>query len=106
MVIWNAIVKWFYGFCGIDIIMDAISKNEPVPVQGYVQLVFSGLLAVLGILSCYRVFYLFLGYLAAVVDTQKPPKTNATLSSSQPGMKKPSSATSSVISVRSIIRRN
>lgn len=61
MVIWNAIVKWFYGFCGIDIIMDAISKNEPVPVQGYVQLVFSGLLAVLGILSCYRVFYFILG---------------------------------------------
>ena len=61
MVIWNAIVKWFYGFCGIDIIMDAISKNEPVPAQGYVQLVFSGLLAVLGILSCYRVFYFILG---------------------------------------------
>ena len=61
MVIWNAIVKWFYGFCGVDIIMDAISKNEPVPVQGYVQLVFSGLLAVLGILSCYRVFYFILG---------------------------------------------
>lgn len=58
---WDVIVSWFYNFCGIDIIMDAVSKNEPVPAQGYVQAVFSGLIAVLSIFCLYRSFYFVLG---------------------------------------------
>ncbi len=45
--IWNAILDWIYGFFGIDIIMNAVSQGKPIPVQGYLQAVFSGIFALL-----------------------------------------------------------
>lgn len=71
---WDAIVSWFYSFCGIDIIMDAISKNEPVPAQGYVQAVFSGIIAVLSVLCLYRGIYFFLGVFGRARKYPEAPK--------------------------------
>ena len=59
--IWQAILKWIYGFFGIDIIMDSLNKGQAVPVQGYLQAVFSGFLALLGIFTAYRAAYFILG---------------------------------------------
>ena len=59
--IWQAILKWIYGFFGIDIIMDSLNKGQAVPVQGYLQAVFSGFLALLGIFTAYRAVYFILG---------------------------------------------
>lgn len=59
--IWQAILRWIYGFFGIDIIMEKLNEGQAVPVQGYLQAVFSGFLALLGIFTAYRVVYFVLG---------------------------------------------
>ena len=71
---WNATLQWIYGFFGIDIIMDALGKGEPVPVQGYLQAVFSGILALLGIFTAYRFFYFVLGVFGHARHYPEAPK--------------------------------
>ncbi|HBB05324.1 MAG TPA: hypothetical protein DCZ41_01855 [Firmicutes bacterium] len=72
--VWEAIVRWVYGFFGIQIIMDALAKNEPIPVQGYLQAIFGGIVALLGILSVHRFLYFILGVFGRSPKYPEAPK--------------------------------
>ncbi len=64
MDFWNWVLDWLYGFLGVDLIAIAIQKGEAIPAQAYVQLVFSSVTLIFGVLSCYRFFYLLVGLFA------------------------------------------
>lgn len=72
--IWDAIFDWIYGFFGIDIIMNAVSQGKPIPVQGYLQAVFSGILAFFAILTAYRLIYMLLGLFGKARHYEEAPK--------------------------------
>ena len=61
MDFWIIVRDWIYSYLGINIIMDAVAENRPIPIQGYIQTIFSSLTLILGLLVCYRVLYFALG---------------------------------------------
>ncbi len=61
MEFWNFCKNWLFGFLGIDLLMGALERGEPIPAQAYVQLVFSGVTLLVGVLCCYRFFYNLVG---------------------------------------------
>lgn len=70
----DAIVKFIFGFLGIDIIMDSVNKGAPIPAQGYVQLVFSSLTLILGLLSIHKFVYLLIAIFAKPKTYPEAPK--------------------------------
>ena len=58
---WKWIQDWFYNLIGINLIMEAIENNQPIPAQAYLQLVFSLVVLLFAILSAYRGVYLVIG---------------------------------------------
>lgn len=64
MNLWNFLKDWFFGFIGIDLMMKAIENNQPIPAQAYVQLVFSVVTLILGILNFHRFIYTIIGFFA------------------------------------------
>ncbi len=60
----NFLKDWLYGFLGIDLMMDAINNGKAIPAQAYVQLVFSAVTFLFGVLTCYRFVYTLIGFLA------------------------------------------
>ena len=58
---WKWIQDWFYNLIGINLIMEAIENNRPIPAQAYLQLVFSCVVLLFAILSAYRGVYLLIG---------------------------------------------
>lgn len=72
--IWDAILAWIYGFFDIDIIMNAVSQGKPIPVQRYLQAVFSGILAFFAILTAYRLIYMLLGLFGKARHYEEAPK--------------------------------
>ncbi len=71
---WEAIGKWFYSFLGIDLIMNAIENNEPIPAQGYVQVIFSSLFLFLGVLVAYKTIYILIGLFSKTKKYPEMPK--------------------------------
>lgn len=71
---WEWLVNYIYSFIGIDIIMDATSKGQPVPVQGYIQVVFSSLIFLLGLLTVHRILYIILGIFGKPKKYPEAPK--------------------------------
>lgn len=59
--IWNFIVDWIKKYLGINLILEAIDKGEPVPVQGWINVVFACISALLGFFILYKTLYIILG---------------------------------------------
>lgn len=74
MAFWDYIKDWIYGFLGIDLIMEAIESGTAIPPQAYVQLIFSIVTIVFGILNCYCFFYLLVGIFAKAKTYPEQPK--------------------------------
>ncbi|MBO6286936.1 MAG: glycosyltransferase family 2 protein [Bacilli bacterium] len=61
---WNWVRDWLYSLIGINLIIDAVENGTPIPAQAYLQLVFSIVTLIFGILSAYRGVYLIIGLFA------------------------------------------
>lgn len=64
MEFWDFCKNWLFGFLGVDLIAGALEKGEPIPAQAYVQVVFSAVTFIFGVLAAYRGFYLLVGLFA------------------------------------------
>lgn len=58
---WQVILNWLKSLVGADLMIAAVQEGRPIPAQAYLNLVFSTLTLILGILVAYRTFYLILG---------------------------------------------
>lgn len=56
--------NWLLSLLGVDLIVKAVQEGNPIPVQAYLQLVFSVVALLFGILSAYRGIYLLIGLFA------------------------------------------
>jgi hypothetical protein len=59
--VWEQFLGWVRGFFGLDIILKAVEAGNPIPIQGYVQVVFSSVTALLAILQVYSFVYIVVG---------------------------------------------
>ena len=59
--VWEQFLGWVRGFFGLDIILKAVEAGNPIPIQGYVQVVFSSVTALLAILQVYSFVYIIVG---------------------------------------------
>ena len=53
--------KWIKTTLGLDLMLDAIANNRPIPAQAWLNLVFSCITAFVGLLMIHRFFYMVLG---------------------------------------------
>ncbi len=60
----NFCKDWLFGFLGIDLMMDAVDNGTAIPLQAYVQLVFSSVTFIIGVLCFYRFIYTVIGLFA------------------------------------------
>ena len=64
MEFWNWVREWFLSLLGADLIVKAMEEGTAIPAQAYLQLVFSSVTLLFGILSAYRAVYLVIGLFA------------------------------------------
>ena len=55
------IKNWFLNLIGLDLMMAAINENRPIPVQAYINLIYSSITFLIGIFVAYRFIYMMLG---------------------------------------------
>ena len=58
---WNAILKWFQNLLGLDLMLDAINNNRTIPAQAWLNLIYSSITLIFGVLLTYRFIYMILG---------------------------------------------
>ncbi|MBQ7242644.1 MAG: glycosyltransferase family 2 protein [Bacilli bacterium] len=58
---WNAILSWLRNLIGLDLMLSAMEEGRPIPAQAYLNLVFSSITLIVGILVAYRTLYMILG---------------------------------------------
>ena len=58
---WNAILSWLRNLIGLDLMLSAMEEGRPIPAQAYLNLVFSSVTLIVGILVAYRTLYMILG---------------------------------------------
>ena len=61
MTFWDYIVKWLQSLVGADLMIEAINNNRPIPAQAWLNLFFSTVTLLIGIMIAYRFFYFILG---------------------------------------------
>lgn len=59
--VWEFILKWLQSLVGADLMIAAIEAGNPIPAQAWLNLAFSSITLLIGILVAYRTFYLVLG---------------------------------------------
>ena len=70
---WEWVKNWFFSLIGVDLIVKAMNEGVPIPAQAYLQLVFSIVTLIFGILSAYRAVYLVIGLFAPARKYQPQP---------------------------------
>ena len=58
---WNFILKWLQSLVGADLMIQAMNEGRPIPAQAWLNLFFSSITLLVGIMVGYRFFYLILG---------------------------------------------
>ena len=58
------IKNWFFSLIGVNLIVEAMNEGRAIPAQAYLQLIFSLVTLVIGVLTAYRGIYLIIGLFA------------------------------------------
>lgn len=61
---WDWVRDWLFSLLGVNLIVEAMNEGKAIPAQAYLQLIFSVVTLIFGILSAYRGFYLIVGLFA------------------------------------------
>ena len=76
MDFWQIVLDWLKNLFGLDLLLGAIEAGEPIPAQAYLNLVFSSVTLILGVLVAYKTVYLVLGVFGKSRKYPSQPKTN------------------------------
>ena len=55
------ILDWLKSLLGLNLLLDAIAANKPIPAQAILNVVFSSITLLLAILVLYKTLYVFIG---------------------------------------------
>ncbi len=76
MDFWQIVLDWLKNLFGLDLLLGAIEAGEPIPAQAYLNLIFSSVTLILGVLVAYKTVYLVLGVFGKSRKYPSQPKTN------------------------------